>query len=87
MAAWRKRTNVTTIQVGDEESNDHHRCKPAVEFPEELCFCRRVNRQVRARICGAGRIEIAIFYASRYLFHGHDGQSLFNSSSKVSQIV
>lgn len=42
IAAYEKRTDVTTIQVGDKESNDHHRCKPTVEFPEKLRFSRRV---------------------------------------------
>lgn len=44
MVAYRKRADVTTIQVGDEESNDHHRCKPTVEFPDKLRLSRRVYR-------------------------------------------
>lgn len=46
MAAYRKRADVTTIQVGDEESNDHHRCKPTVEFPQKFRLSRWVNRQM-----------------------------------------
>lgn len=75
MAAYRPRTNVTAIQVGDEESNNHHRRKPTVEFPEKLRFSRRVYHDAGARISGAGRIDIAILCVHRRLFHGHCCQS------------
>lgn len=42
IAASRTLADVTAIQVGDKESNDHHWCKPAVEFPEKLRLSRWV---------------------------------------------
>lgn len=87
MVAHCKRTDVTAIQVGNEESNNHHRRKPTVEFPEKFRFSRRVYHQVRARVSGAGRVEIAILGFNRHLFHGHYRQLLSNSSIELSKIT
>lgn len=82
-----KRTDVAAIQVGDEESNNHHWRKPTVEFPEKFRLSRRVYHQVRARVSGAGRIEIAILRVNRHLFHGHCRHLLSNSSIELSKIM
>lgn len=87
IVAYWKRTDVTAIQVSDEESNNHHRRKPTVEFPEKFRFSRRIYHQVRARVTRAGRVEIAILGFNRHLFHGHYRHLLSNSSIELSKIT